>query len=153
MAIGSTVAWLQRRREARQTLRELTVDMFQVAFTFYACVDAARRQRQYHEAEPPVQDLDAAYQEFVVAGRSIEARLRVAGSEQDIVDTRWLWHCVLDLLTCLFFHHRHSQLRVQDLIAGQQREHELTSTREPVPEKLLGRVSNVLAGGAGIVGW
>jgi len=43
------------------------------------------------------------------------------------------------LLTCLFFHHRHSQLRVQDLIAGQQREHELTSTREPVPEKLLDR--------------
>jgi len=75
LAIGSRVAWLQRRREARQTLRELTVDMFQVAFTFYACVDAARRQRQYHEAEPPVQDLDAAYQEFVVAGRSIEARL------------------------------------------------------------------------------
>lgn len=140
LVIGSTVAWLQRRREARQTLRDLTVDMFQVAFAFYTCVEVARRQRQYHEVETPAQDLDAAYQEFVVAGRSIEARLRVASPHQESqVNTRWLWHCVLDLLTCLFFHHRHSQQRTQDLIAGQQREHEQTRTGESIPEELLDR--------------
>jgi len=53
-----------------------------------------------------VQDRVAAYQEFTVAGRGIDARLRVADADGNIARRRWLWHCVLDLLTCLLFPHR-----------------------------------------------
>jgi hypothetical protein len=63
--------------------------MFRVGFSFYHRVESARRQRQYHEPEPSAEELDAAYQAFAVAGRSIEARLRVAGSDENTVETRW----------------------------------------------------------------
>ncbi len=96
VAVGGTVSWLQKRREARQALRDLTVDMFQVAFAFYTRVEDARRRRRYKEPEPSGRELEAAYQEFAVAGRSIEARLRVAASDEKTVKRRWLWHWVLD---------------------------------------------------------
>jgi len=117
--------------------------MFAVAYGFYVGVEAARRQRRYQEPEPSAAELNAAYLQFATAGRSIEAPLRLAQSgdrsAEVTAETRWLWHCVLDLLTCLYFHHRHSEERVQDLIAGQQNDHERTRTRELVPDDLLGR--------------
>ena len=138
VAVDGTVAWLQRRREARQAVRDLTVEMFQVAYCFYVSVEEARRRRTYGEPEQPVEKLDEAFQEFAVAARSVEARLRVAGSNEKPVETRGTWHCVLDLLTLLYYHQRQSSQRIQDLIAGQQREHVRTSALEAegMPEDL-----------------
>lgn len=138
--VGGVVSVLQRRHESREAFRDLTVDMFQIAYGFYVQLEDARRRRRYGEPESTGAELDAAFQDFVVAGRTTEARLRVAGTDDDTVRTRWSWHCVLDLLTVLFFQHRHTEQRVGDLIAAQQCEHELTRARDSVSEPVLSRL-------------
>ncbi|GAA1993567.1 hypothetical protein GCM10009817_39840 [Terrabacter lapilli] len=137
VAVGGLVSWLQRRRESRLDRQNLTVEMFQIAYGFYIPVEDARRRVRYGTPEPASEVLDSAFQEFRVAGRTIEARLRVPEQGDEQVTSRWVWHCVLDLLTLLYFHQRYPGQRTTDLIAGQVKEHAVTNTRENVPEVLI----------------
>jgi hypothetical protein len=130
VVIAGVASLLQKRREQRQIDRELTVDMFRIAYGFYRLVEDARRRSQYGEGEPQVEVLDHAYSEFAVASRTAEARLRVVPQEGSSATARWLWHSIADLLTVLYFHIRHSDRRLEDLITNQQREHEETAGRD-----------------------
>lgn len=137
VAVGGLVSWLQRRRETRVERHQLTVEMFQVAYGFYIPIEDARRRVHYGTPDPRLEVLESAYQEFRVAARTIEARLRVTDQGDEQVTSRWVWHCVLDLLTLLYFHQCYPGQRTADVIAGQDKEHAVTNTRENVPEVLL----------------
>ncbi len=111
--------------------------MFQVAYGFYTPVEDERNRIHYGTSKPGSEKLDSTFEQFRIAGRTIEARLRVPAQGSEDNTSRWLWHCVLDLLTLLYFHQRFPALRTTELIAGQVEEHALTNNREQVPEDLV----------------
>ncbi|HEY3870056.1 MAG TPA: hypothetical protein VGM10_16955 [Actinocrinis sp.] len=115
LAVGSVVQSTQRRRESRDLIRSLGFEMMEQAYGFYYITEEGIRRRFYDGDAADLTDLQlhSRYERFRLAARVIEQKLAIYLPE---TDARWLWHCVIDLLSVRYYSLVHRDTRLDDLL-------------------------------------
>jgi hypothetical protein len=99
VAVGLIVQYSQSRREFLTVRTALSVDMMEVAYSFYTRLIEVIRQ-DYYGQEVNGAKLPEQYENFRIAARVIEHKLHAYFSDGE---ARYMWHGVVDMLSVRYY--------------------------------------------------
>ncbi|MGC1283154.1 MAG: hypothetical protein WA895_09500 [Streptosporangiaceae bacterium] len=117
---------LQRAETEQRT--QISLEMMRIAYSFYARLIELTRI-EHHTGEIHLGDLPDHYQEFRIAARVLEERLRVYFPNGE---TRWLWHGAVDMLSVRYYRLAHPGPRLDAMIGT----HGSHAVDEEIPERV-----------------
>jgi hypothetical protein len=116
------------QRAATEQRTQVSLEMMRIAYSFYARLIELTRI-EHHEGEMRLGDLPHHYQEFRIAARVLEERLRVYFPNGE---TRWLWHGAVDMLSVRYYRLAHPGPRLDAMIET----HGSHAVDEEIPERV-----------------
>ena len=131
LVVSILVQQAQLRRERQQLRSTLSFEMMKTAYGFYFPLIELVRAQHYATSDSSVRrlrlvsrpahrivavdisDLPQRYEDFRIAARVIEERLRVSFPDAEV---RWLWHGVVDMLSARYYRLVHMPQRFNDMV-------------------------------------
>jgi hypothetical protein len=99
VAVGLIIQYSQARREFLTVRTTLSVEMMEVAYSFYTRLIEVVRQ-EYYKQDVDKSKLPEQYESFRVAARVIEHKLHAYFSDGE---ARYMWHGVIDMLSLRYY--------------------------------------------------
>jgi hypothetical protein len=129
VAVGLIVQYSQARREFLTVRTALSVDMMEVAYSFYTRLMEVIRQ-EYYGQEVNDAKLPEYYETFRIAARVIEHKLHAYFSDGE---ARYMWHGVVDMLSIRYY--RFTYGAKSQRVIGMMDTHSQHQTENKIPPR------------------